>query len=428
MGSTQGSLTPRPQVFYGWWVVVASLLVLFVGSGMGFYGFGIFSKPLMEEFGWKRAPFFASTTIYFVTIGLASPLMGTLITRYKVRKTMVLGAVLAGLGFLLLSQISSLWQFYAAYFLIGAGHSGMMLVPTATVVSNWFLKKRGLAMGITISGLGFGGLVLAPTMNYLIMSVGWRLTFAILGLVTWAVVIPLSALVIRWSPQEMGLRPDGETMPSAVTGTMARQRATTPPWTLSEAVRTPAFWIVAFVFFMAALGSVSVAQHQVPLLTDRGFSATAAAAAFGLTGLLSTGGKLFFGFLADVFSCRYSLILCFGLQVVALVVLLTTHSLVMVWLFVILFAPGMGAIPALRPLLTSECFGISSFGPIYGAIVGLAELAQGIGPLMAGYIFDVTQSYDAALIFFIAMFGLGSLTLFFARPPQSKKVALPQEG
>lgn len=212
-------LSQKPKVFYGYWIVLGTFFCLLITSGCGFFAFSLFIRPLQADLGWGRGEIMAAFTIYFLVTGVASPFIGRVVDRYGARKVISIGALIVGLGFVSLSQASNLWHFYVSYAVVGVGMAAMGHVPASAIVSNWFKKRRGTAIGIMSSGIGAGGVVLAPLVGgYLIPNFGWRASYLVLAALTWVLVIPLALLVIKTKPADMGLYPDGGQVPEIVAG------------------------------------------------------------------------------------------------------------------------------------------------------------------------------------------------------------------
>lgn len=420
----------KHRVFYGWWVVGALCVSLMVSSGTGFYTFGVFMTPLMSEFGWARGPVAATISIYWLATGCAGPFVGWLIDTYGPRRVLALSAVLNGVCLLLLSLTPSLWYLYLIYALKAVAHSGLGLIAVGAVISRWFIRRRGRATGIAVTGIGFGGLFLIPFVGYLMPIVGWRAIFAILGVVVWAVLIPLITLVVRASPAEKGLLPDGGTEPAPA------ETPTTPApasavssgleeWTLSQASRTPSFWLVAAAYFSYSLAMFGVLTHEVPYFTDMGISSTAAATALGFTAGMGVAGKLAAGYLADRLPVRYVAILCYALQAVGVLLLMGTRTIEMVWVFVIVFGLAMGATATLQPLIVAAFFGVASIGAILGAMTLAFAFGAATGPFMAGYVYDLLGSYYWAFVVFLAAYAVAVLALLLARGKRLASSAYP---
>ncbi|MFQ5925665.1 MAG: MFS transporter [Dehalococcoidia bacterium] len=391
----------RFSIFYGWWIVAVGLLSLLLAGGIGIYTFGAFFTPLIDEFGWTRAQLSLAITIAGL-VGLFGPMVGTWVDRYGARRVMAIGALIAGAAFALLGLTPSIWYFYVVSLLMALGLVAILNIPVATAVSNWFAERRGLAMGITLTGFGLGGLAMIPLASYLIATLGWRMAYHLLGLLICIVLIPVSIFVIRHRPEDKGLLPDGKTpeegkpSPSVVGDEHDRES------TLKGALRTKAFWLIAGAMSLVFIGASSVITHVIPFLQDMGIPPQTAATILGLTAGVSILGRVAAGYIADRMPVKYVALFFFLLQIVGLLLLLGASSMALVWFFVVAFGLAIGGMFALEPLLIGEYFGLSSFGAIYGGLWVFLSIGFAGGPPLAGYIFDVTGSYDPAFILFIA--------------------------
>ncbi len=203
----------RKKIFYGWWIVLATNLICMVGYGTWLYSFGVFFKPMSAEFGWTRAMTAGAYSLRSIEGGIASPIVGWAVDKYGSRGVIIVGAIVSGGAFALMPLVNSLLGFYLVYgILLSAGMSAMLYLPAWTVIAKWFKRRLSLAMALLAVGAGFGGLICAPASAFLIERYGWRSAFVVLGVVIWIVAIPL-ALVVKNSPAEMGLAPDGDPLP-----------------------------------------------------------------------------------------------------------------------------------------------------------------------------------------------------------------------
>ena len=204
-------VTRQGRIFYGWWIVAVCFLSLFVFAGTGFYIFGIFLKPLMAAFpSWSRTTVSLAFTLYFVTMGLASPIVGRITDRYGAKRVIIAGGFITGVGFCLLSMTTSLWYFYLIYAVISIGLAAHGIIPATALVGNWFTKRRGRATGIAIAGIGVGAIAFAPTAGFLINSLGWSLSYIVIGVAAWLLIVPAAALVLRERPQDDLLFPSAD--------------------------------------------------------------------------------------------------------------------------------------------------------------------------------------------------------------------------
>jgi len=411
---------PRHEAFYGWRIVGASFFVLFVTVGAGLYVPPVFLVPLQEQFGWSRAVIAGGTAVAALMTAVASPLAGVWIDRYGARKVMTAGALLMGTAFVLLSSIRSLWQLYALNIAAALGLSCSAWVPNQTLVSNWFTRKRGLAMGIALTGIGFGGMFMAPLGGSLIAAVGWRHAFACIGALILGGVIAVILAIVRDRPADLGLAADGEPAGplhegSALASSHSVESA--DGLDLKEAIRTTAFWILFLCHFLWVFANLSIVGHLVAFLSDVGFEAQTAAVVMGVMVGVSVAGRILFGLLSDRIDKRRILALALVCHTVATMCLLRVHAGGAVPFFVIVFGLGLGGGAVLVPLLVGEYFGLVSFGKILGLIMISGAIGAATGPVVTGRIFDVTGHYHMAFLVHIAFFATAAVAVNFMRRP-----------
>jgi len=415
------NLPQKPKVFYGYWIVVVGFFCVFITSGCGFYAFSLFVKPLQADFAWGRGGIMAAFTIYFLVMGVTAPSVGRLIDRYGASKVISIGAFIAGLGFVLLSLMHNLWYFYSGYIIIGVGMAATGYVPATTVVSNWFKKRRGTAIGIMSIGVGAGGFALAPLIGgYLIPNFGWRASYLALTLLTW-MLIPLALLVIKTKPADMGLYPDGVEAPEAVAEAKASLSAS-KGLSLKMALATSGFWLIAVSFLTSSFSQVGILQSQVPHLEDIRFPPATAATALGAVGLGSLVGKFGFGWLCDRIQAKHACCIGLALQLAAIIILMSVDSaspLAMVWLYAIIMGLGVGGWLPTMSMLVSTNFGLASYGIIFGMITLAQCVGTATGPLLAGYMYDTMGTYHWAFIIFLALYTVAMPTILAVRHPRS---------
>jgi MFS family permease len=411
----------KPKVFYGYWILVAAFFCLFIVSGCGFYSFSLFVGPLEADFGWDRGEIMLAFTIYMIVVGVASPFVGRLLDRYGARKVIFTGALIGGLGFALLSLTNDLWHFYAGWFVGGIGFAAMGILPTTAVVSNWFKKKRGMAIGLMSTGIGLGPFVLAPLIgSYIIPHFGWRLCYLAFAILTWVLIIPLALLVIKTKPADMGLYPDDTEASEAVVVNKASFSAA-GELTLKEALATSPFWLILISVFVGQFALVGGVQSQVPYLEDIGFLTATAATALGGVGITSAVGKIAFGWLCDRIPAKYVWAIGLGLALTSIVIIMNIGSaspLLMVWLYAIAMGLAMGSwVPAMS-MLASTSFGLVSYGAIFGVFSLAQQIGASTGPLMAGYMYDAMKTYHWAFIIFLALCAVGIVASLLVRRPK----------
>jgi MFS family permease len=420
MGRTTGEL------YYGWWIVGASFSILLITVGIGLYAPPVFLVPLQDHFGWSRAAVAGGSAAAALTAGGVAPLVGGLIDRYGSRKVMTAGALVMGSTFCLLGAIQSLWQLYVLNVIAGMGITCVAWIPNQTLISNWFDRKRGRAMGITLAGIGFGGLAMPPLAGFLIAEFGWRAAFATLGSLALLIVVTVTLAVVRTRPEEMGLLPDGEP-PDSREGRGAAtegglEDAAAPGLSLGESARTGAFWILCLGHVLWTFGSMAQIAHLPAFLTDQGFAGQQAASYLAFAIGLSVIGRMSFGVLADRFTKKWIISAALLLHVLAALCLLRVHSFGALPGFVLLFGMGIGGGAVLVPLLVGEYFGLRAFGKVLGVITISATLGAAIGPVVTGRIFDVTGSYQSAFVLHIVSFTAGAAVFCFLRRPGQARV------
>ncbi len=405
----------KESIFYGWWIVASCFVLLFLFAGAGFYSFSIFIKPLEESFGWSRSAISFAMSIYLMVHGIMGPIVGHLTETYGPKRIITLFAVGSGAAFILISFTSSLWFFYGAYALLSVMTTGIGFIPVSSILARWFIKRRGLAIGIAFVGISVGGLTMAPFVDFMNTSFSWRFSFVFLGILVWVLALPLTLFIIKGSPKEVGLLPDNEILePNA----QKKQSQEEQGWPLVPALRSRAFPWISLTFLIAPLAQMGVLQHQVPIITGIGISQSAAATALGFTAGLGGLGKLSFGWITEKIPFHYAAMVCFGLQALGVFILFHADSLAMVWIYVFIFGFAMGGIVVLLPLAVGHFFGLASFGTIMGIISFMQALGCASGAFISGLIYDYFGSYQYALMCYICVYLVATLTIFLAGKPK----------
>jgi len=411
----------KPRVFYGYWIIAFGLLCLTMCIGCGSFVYSLFVHPLQAEFDWSRGQIMVGFTIFWVMMGVGSPIAGRILDRQGARRAIALGALVMGLGFVLVSMTRALPLFYVGYVFVGLGAAGIGPVSTSAVASNWFKKKRGMALGITAAGIGTGGVVMAPIVGYLLQTFDWRTAYFSMAVIVWVTIIPLALLIVRTRPSEMGLYPDGDAAPVEVEpGSRVIEPAM---WglTLNQAIRTVPFWLIA-VSYLVSNGCVMAGlQSQVPNMDDIGFPVATAAVALSATGFGSGVGKLFFGWLCDYVKPRLVSAIGLALQCAGLLVLLQVRAdspMFLVWGAALLMGFGAGSWLPTMSLLVSRSFGLAFYGAVFGVINLAQSVGTATGPLLAGMMYDQMGTYRWAFIIFAAMYAISIPAVLLVRRPK----------
>jgi MFS family permease len=328
------------------------------------------------------------------------------------------GAILTGGAFLLLSKSTELWHLYVLGILLGTGLSATTLIPAQTLVANWFAKKRGTAMGITMMGVAVGGIVFSPLAHHLIETFDWRQTYVLFGLAIPVVIVPLAALVIRRSPEELGLRDDGEvagrTPDSASLGL-----------TVAESLRTVSFWLLFSVQFFMTMAIAIVTAHIVGIVTASGFGTAVGDTTARLEGARTTSyflaasvpGRILCGSLAERFSKRGVMAAAYVVLIASGLTLMRLESFGTLYAFVILYGLGLGVV-VVFPLLVADDFGLKAFSTLIGIMGVPFTLGAALGVVSAAKLFDVSGSYSSVLSMQMSLFALCAVLALLAKPPR----------
>jgi MFS family permease len=425
---TQGALAPgRRGLFYGWWIVIIGCIQDAVKGGTFNTGFTLYFLPVLTELHLSRAATSLPFSLAKLESALQGPLVGYLIDRFDPRVMMVCGTVLAGLGFVLLAYTHSYLTFLLVFMgCLSLGFQAGFNQATMAAVNHWFRKKRGLAMATVQTGQAIGGVVLFPLVALAVLKLGWRVAALLSGVVV-LMLLPL-VMLIRRSPESMGLLPDGDSSappaPSAVTIRLTYRYVDGEEFTAREAFRTSAFWLLAAFHGLRNIPYAGVSVHLVPLLVWKGLDQSTAAFFVGLMAFITIIVRLLTGWLGDHWSKQR--IGALGVLLGGLGLVMLTCSNGALWhmvVFVSLFSFGDG-INSVTWALVGDFFGRKQFATIRGWIGMLQSLVSMPAAVFTGWVYDRTQSYTAALIPFIILYGVGALILWHTAPPHRP----PQQG
>jgi len=404
-------------MFYGWRIVFASAAGLAVHFGpMVATTFGIFLLPLENEFGWSRAEISLAFAAATLGLSLAQPVTGRAVDKYGARPIIMTSAVLMGLVMASLYLLpAALWYFYLLFFLLGCVATGSTPVPFAKVVSRWFDKRRGLALALAIVGSSVGAAATPPLTQWLISEHSWRIAYVVLGLVTVAVILPTTGLLLRESPESMNLHPDGvASRPAGATHLAGHTR--------QEAFRMFDFWAMVAAFFVMSVAFHACLIHLVPMLRDGGLSAEGAAVAASLFALGILVGRIATGMLLDHFFAPRIAIAIFSMFALAIAMFWFGGPQWLSYLAVICLGLAQGAEFDLMAYLVSRYFGLASFGEIYSFIFAGFTLGGVIGPPLMGLGYDLTGAYTTglAMLFVLPLFSIGMIARFGPYPTFGK--------
>jgi MFS family permease len=386
------------KIFYGWWIVVGAFFLNFAGIGIIMNSMGVFVKPVSESLGFTRGGF----TLYFTIAALAmmvmAPVMGKLLERYDIRVVMTISTSIMAASFALFSQCRTLTQFYVLAVFLGIGSAGSHIIPVSMMITNWFIDRRGLAMGIVFAATGVGGMIFNPLANWIILHYGWQAAYLAFGLTIGILSIPTAVFIVRAKPADKGLLPYGGE------AALARQSAGEQAGvTASAAIRGSAFWLLAVIILLIAIANMGVLHHIVPYLTDIGFSSTTATALMSLHMAMLIIGKVLTGSLADRLGLLKSYLVCMAGLSLAILLLYGAQLMWVAVVFSILFGFSIAVRTVLPPLMTAKVLGQKHFGVIYGLLNIFTTLGTAVGVPLSGFIYDWTKSYSLAFALYIGL-------------------------
>jgi MFS family permease len=408
------------HVYYGWWIVFAAFLNLFFVVGIIFYGFPVFYPYFVESLGFSRAQVTQGFFLGFLFAGLPFGILaGTLIDRIGARFVILVGVGLVGLPLLLMGWMNRFWQFECLCIMEVIGYVLAGPIPNQVLISRWFSRRRGRAMGYAYLGLGVGGVVAPLLINYLAHALGWRHALQVLGATILLVLIPVALWVTRSAPEEMGFASETGGEFELVPENPAIQPAASIG--VAQAVRSNSFWLI-LVGSTLVIGTIgAVVQHFIFFLKDAGYSATAAARFSTILLASSLGGRVIVGYLADRFRKTHIMTFFYFLIGASVLLLINQPSPAILWTFAIIFGFSMGADYMLIPLVTAECFGTAALGKLLALLIMGYSIGQWAAPWIVGKIFDARHSYDLAWKL-IAVAGILGAAAIYAVPSSSRRM------
>ena len=394
--SKGGKERQRDGVFYGWWIVLAGSVSQAYTSGTFWQGFGAFFDPIIEQFGWSRALTAGAMSLQRTESGAISPFVGWFIDKFGPRNVMLFGTFLTALGFILLSRIQELWQFYAAFLVLTIGLSfGTFLIVT-TAVANWFVESRSKALSFTMAGSGLGG-VLVPVVIWVIATTDWRTGLVIVGIGCLVVGIPVS-FVMKSRPEDYGMLPDGA-LPSEDPrgqegGATPRRSALSGEVTMTtmQALRSRVFWQLAIAMGVSGM-VMSASIHQIPAITSYGLSREIAGFAILGVSMFSVAGRLGSGYFGDRLDKRHVIAAALLFQFVGTIVFAFSSEIWHLVIFVILWGFGFGASIPVRFALIADLFGRRHYGSIMGTLMTTSAVFGVVAPVLVGWLADIRENY-----------------------------------
>ncbi|MEE8420127.1 MAG: MFS transporter [Dehalococcoidales bacterium] len=412
----------KNRLFYGWVIVIAFFVICFVLYGVQF-SFGVFFKSIENEFLISRAVTSSILSVYMILVGISAFIAGWAVDRFGPRTVLFLMGLFTGLSLILTGQTDSLWQLYFTYSLLLAMGTGAVFVVSVSTVARWFDRRRGLAMGITGSGVGFGPLIIAPVATYLVATVDWRLAYVIIGVGAWVLTLPFSFL-LKGDPSQVGALPDGAREPVLNSG---QNNLRAGYLSLLQAARVRSFWFCQVIWVFHAVNVFLIMTHLVPHVTDIGFSAMEAAIVLGVIGVGSTFGRIIMGVVSDRMGGKMTVILCGIFQSSATVSLIWVQDLPAFYLFAVAWGIAFGGMAPAMGTLASSTFGLGRIGSILGVLEMGLGIGAAVGSVVGGFIFDLTGGYTLAFLLGTTATLIVMVTVSFVRK-ETVPISRPLNG
>ncbi len=416
------------NIYWGWYVVLGTFSILLFTYGVR-YSFGVFVRPMFVEYGWPMSIVSLGASMNILTYAVCGVFCGRLVDRIAPKWLMTVGSIITAVGFYYLTRTETPLGLYLSYgVLCGIGNACNGAVVSSAAVGKWFIRKRGMAMGVATMGIGVGTMVMTPIAGYIVENHDWRTGFIFFGTLIFVFGILISQFLMgKTTPEAVGLLPDGaKTLPDRSTTASvipAEKKASLKP-----VLTDFRFWLLVVCFSMAGLTVMMTLIHQVAYAVNQNIGRIEAAGALGVVGLTSSGGKFFFGWFSDrLKDAKYSAALGFFIMAVGMFCLMKAETVSLLYIYALIYGFGYGSMSPVMPYLISDRFGRYILGTAFGALIFfVAGIGGSIGPALGGMIFDNTGSYAAAWAFNAASLVAASVLILFLK--SAKKDPLKAGG
>jgi len=413
---------------FRWIIVGVSFVLLALTYGATAYSFSVFFVALLKEFGWNRSITGGAFSVFLILHGVAGPFIGSMVDRFGPRKVFMLGALLLGTGLALCSLIHRWWEFYIFFSVVTAlGVSFLGFVPNATMIQQCFREKRGYAMGVISSGIGFGMFICVPLIQYLINRVGWRMTYRIIAVFIPLITFSMMIAFLRKFPRTIASGDaKGENTYTFIKDSLIVDKEwASRRWTARQAARTKQFWLLWLSLFLSNFTIYSVLTHQVAFFIDQGLSALIASYIAGIIGIVSIVGKIVWGGLSDKIGREVTYLagtVCSVCGMILLIAFTVVPNTYIPYLYAIFFGLVYADVTALSPLVTADFFEGQAYGSIFGVLFMSINLGGACGVWFTGFLYDQMRSYVPAFTILIACTLCALVNIWIAAPRKIRMV------
>ncbi|MFC1814575.1 MFS transporter [Thermodesulfobacteriota bacterium] len=421
---------PTKRIYYGWYIVGVGFLANTAAVFSLSSTLGVFMKPLTADLGVSRGVFSLLRSGESLISASLSPLVGSMVDRHGGRWLMTFGAVVVGIGFLMLSQVEAFWQFLCVRWTLHIGDAFMAYLVVNVAISRWFIRKRGRAIAFSSMGVGFAKIGIPIITASLIAWYGWRMAWAVFGILTLILVVGPAAIYMRRRPEDMGFRPDGDSAPSEeASPSKGKSQPSTPhhrtlaeevAWSRPEAVRTSTFWLIVTCLIFAHVGVAGLNLHLFSYVSDTSGSEIVAASVLSTLAFTQLSFPLIWGFVAERVEVRFALFLKFLIQASGLLLAISSARLFPLYFGFFLYGIGVSGGMVLPDLLWAHYFGRLSLGSIRGLGLMMVQTISAVGPPFFGFLFDITGSYFLSFTLLIVALTISANLCLVMRPPTKR--------
>ena len=406
------------RLFYGWIIVATLFVVNFVTQCAGTLNMGLFVIPMCTELGISRGLFGWLSTSRALSGSVSGFFLGRILDRFGPRILIALSALITGLCLFGMGAATQVYHLFLSFSLIG--FAGLVSAGggflTGVSVAKWFVRRRPMALALVTLGLGLGSVTFLPVTQFFIDGFGWRRTWFFMAIIFMAVIIPSALVFLRRQPEDMGLLPDGDPVTVAETESAGSLSVDEPVWSMPEALRTRAFWLLTASMLMSSFG-MGGSLHRIPYWVELGFEPRIVSFCFSADAIGATVMIIFSGFLLNRFPARFVLAGAFASFAVAFSLMLVASTTLHLVISTVLFGLGVGTNMVCQTFLWASYYGRVFLGTIRGVTVAPVLLGVALGTPTVGYIYDFTGSYNLAWEILIGLYLLALLVMLFAKPP-----------
>ncbi|WIV19425.1 MFS transporter [Paenibacillus polygoni] len=409
------------KMFYGWWIVITAFMSMTFLFTPIVNLISFFTDPVSQELGIERSQFSLYFTIVTLVGLVVAPIAGKILKKVNIRVFMTVCTLLGALSFVGFSFASNIYVFYALSVLQGISLIAGSIVPSSVLITNWFNEKRGLALGIALSGSGLGGIILSPVVSSLINSVGWRTTYLIIGIVIAVTIVPLTAFVVRFHPSDMGLTPLGQAPTKDKNQVLSGMNQ-------KDVLRTPSFWILCAAIIVTGIVANTMIINLAPFLTDIGATSSRAAFLLSLGSAMVIVGKLLVGRMFDKMGLTIMIIFLGLCNVLSFVFLRHADGQIAGILYATFTGFGATALTIAPSYITAYLFGEKDFSSIFGTVSMFSSLGTALSAVFGGVVYGINNSYGLVLTVLIVLSCVSAALYFLAAKtkPKYESASLPQ--